>query len=151
MQAANALKIAATDLDDGNPFSPANENAKDQLIAEWIRQNHPKQASQMIQTAGVTLSLAAQAVADGTAPMDQAVWEELKLKDPGWIDSQRQAADARMRAGLEEQADKFIEASRARQQGLQRKGPNTATAQHCNEWNRRHQGMGNLPARRLIP
>ena len=149
MQAANALKIAATDLDDGNPFSPANENSKDRLIAEWIRQNHPKQASQMIQTAGVTLSLAAQAVADGTAPMDQAVWEELKLKDPGWIDSQRQAADARMLAGLEDQADKFIAASRAQQQRLQRKGPNNASAQSCNEWNRRHQGMGNLPARRL--
>ena len=149
LQAANALKIAATDLDDGNPFSPANENAQDQLIAEWIRQNHPKQASEMIQTAGVQLSLAAQAVADGTAPMDQAVWKELQQKDPGWIDSQRQAADARMLAGLEEQAEKFIEASRAKQQGLQRKGPNNATTKHCNLWNRQMQGRMGEPARNL--
>ncbi len=149
LEAAKALKIAPTDLDDGNPFNPANENAQDQLIAEWIRQNHPKQASQMIQTAGVTLSLAAQAVADGTAPMDQAVWSELQEKDPGWIASQRQAADARMLAGLEEQAEKFIEAFRAKQQGLQRQGPNNATAEHCNQWNRRMHGRMGEPARNL--
>ena len=81
--------------------------------------------------------------------MDQAVWKELQQKDPGWIDSQRQAADARMLAGLEEQAEKFIEASRAKQQDLQGKGPNNATAEHCNQWNRRMQGRMGEPARNL--
>ena len=120
------------------------------MIGEWLRLNHPQKASELIQRAGVQLSLAARAVADGTSPMTAEVWSELQQVDPGWVDSQRKAADARMLAGLEEQADKFIAASRKQRETLTRNGPNTATAQHCNEWNRRHQGMGNLPARRLI-
>ena len=77
----------------------------------------------MIQTAGVTLSLAAQAVADGTTYGPSGV-EGTAEKDPGWVASQREAADARMLAGLEEQAEAFIAAS------SQAAGPPTPGPQH---------------------
>ena len=151
LKAANALKIPAHGLDDANPFDPGNQHSQDQLISEWIREHHPQQASDLIQQAGVTLSLAAQAVADGNAAMDQEVWRELKEKDPGWVASRRQAAQNRMAADLEKAASEAIDRGAAQRQSIRRTNNGLNVEQHCNDWNRRHQGMGHLPARRLIP
>lgn len=149
LEAANALKISPASLDASNPFDPQSTCNHSLLISEWLRLNYPQKASEMLERAGVQLSLEAQSVAEGNSEMTQAVWQELQQKDPGWIYSQRQAAEARMLSSLEEQAERFVAAGKKQREALRHGGPNTATAQHCNDWNRSMQGRMHLPARRL--
>ena len=92
------------------------------MLLEAIRQMDPKRASELIEEAGIKLSLPAEAVARGMSPMTPEVWKELEEKDPYWVQQQREIGEAKQLERLEEQygAMKDLAASRDR---LYTRGP----------------------------
>jgi len=148
-QAARSLRLDPATLPDGNPFAPERDDKTTVAIREWIKLNHPHRASELIKQTGATLSLGAQLVMDGTEEMNAQVWKELEAVDPGWIQQQREKAEARMLADMAAKAEAFEAAGKARRERLYNRGPNLATEEHCNSWNRSMRGRMNQPARSL--
>ena len=156
LKAAQSVKIDPSKLSVRNPFDPSLDGPVPNMLREAIRQIDPQRASQMIQSAGIGLSLKAQAVCEGLAEMDQEVWEEIQQKDPGFVANQRAAADARLLASLEKQAEEAVAFGEKQRQQLQRKAPNESTGQHNAAFLRRvgvqnARQLDRIPARRLIP
>ena len=149
LNAAQSVKVDLPDMPAGNAFDPSLDGKVPEIFRDAIRQINPKRASELIQSAGIGLSVKAQAVAEGLAPMSPDVMEEIEQKDPYFVQQQRDGWMAKMTANLEQAAAQATEQGERQRQQLRSRGPNTATAQHCNEWNRRMQGQMGLPARRL--
>ena len=112
LKACAMVKVDPAMVKPGNVFAPKAKTPE--AVKEAIRQLDPKRASELIEEAGVSLSLKAEAVARGHAPMDKDVWEELQMVDPYWCQQQREIGEARALQQLEEQYAAMTAAAEAR-------------------------------------